>query len=493
MHCPSSQKRDSLEPPHGRLLKRWAKTQRGSLLLEGIIAIGIFALFLSGVGLSLVAGERSTIAGGDRARAGFLAEEQLEAVRHMQKNNFSSLVAGTYGLTIKNGTWAFSGTSITLSSFRASVVLTSFGTDRMQAASRVAWNFGRARSGSVLLTTYLTNWRKQAVVGNWANTTQEASITQSGSPTFQRVAVSGDYVFVTSSTAAGLYIYNITTTTAPVRVASAFSLDTAAYGVVAVGDRLYLATGNSTQEVMVFDISDPTHLSFANLLSTYNLPGSAGARSIAVYGNTIYVGTVDDSVNHQFYALSVSETSGIELLSSLATSGSVLDINLSEGYAYIASSNNVAELQVIDIIDSENVQYAPGTGIDMTNTFDGLSFITSGTSALIGRANGSAIEELVLYDVGSSPVPSPPPGPWALEIGGNANVLAIIEGTKYIFVGGNASATELRVVDLFALSRNATSTLKTIDVGATINGLTYDWVKDRLFAVTPTKFIVYKP
>ncbi|MBP9850240.1 MAG: hypothetical protein KBC47_00950, partial [Candidatus Peribacteraceae bacterium] len=140
----------------------------GSLLLEAIIAIGIFALFLGGIGLSLILGERSTILSGDRTRATFLAEQQLEAVRQMRSENFSSVTTGDHGLTLNASGWSWSGTLVKNNGYTSWVTVTSKGADWLEVASRVTWDFGNTRSGSILMTTQLTNWQKIATVGNWA-------------------------------------------------------------------------------------------------------------------------------------------------------------------------------------------------------------------------------------------------------------------------------------------------------------------------------------
>lgn len=467
------------------------RRHRGSLLLEAIVAIGIFAIFLGGIGLSLIAGERSTISGGDRARAGFRAEEQLSAVRQMQKNDFSLLTEGTHGIKLQGGLWSFSGAFVIQNGYTSFIKLKENDESQIQAISTVSWNFGQGRSGSVVLTTMLTDWQAPLTVGNWAVATLKGEVAQSGSPNFEDVAVSGQYAFVASTVAPGLFVYDISTST-PVRVSSSLDIGAGAYALTVSGNRLYAATNDATREVQVFDITDPTTLTLSSRINEYNMT-SGGGRSIAVYGETIFLGTANDGVNPQFFSLLMSETGPIELLGSLSVSGSVLGISLNSGYALLGTDSNSAELLVVDVIDPENLQYAPGTGIDMTDTQDALSIVTSGTSALIGRANGSAIDELTLYDIGLSPVPSPPPGPWTLEVGGDAAALAVIDGTKYGFVAGSAASAELRIIDLLALQKSGTVILKTINAGATLRGLAYDWPTDRLFAVSATALKVYAP
>ncbi len=465
-------------------------------MLEAIIAIGIFALFLGGIGISLILGERSTALSGDRTRAAFLAEQQLEAVRQMRAASFASVTTGNHGLKLNASGWSWSGTVVKNNGYTSWVSVTSKGTDWLEVASNVTWNFGNTRSGSVLMTTQLTDWKKIATVGNWAAMSKIAQTSESGTPEFQSIVVSGTFAYITGirgSGDKGLYVYNIANPASPVRVASTFDLGASAYGIAAIGNRLYIATDDATKEVQVYDITDPTNLTAANLLNSYDLPGSGNARSIAVYGANVFVGSLQDVPNDQFTAIQMSETGPMTLLSSLNVSGSVLGLSLQDGYAYLASGYNVGELQVVDIFDPENMAFAPGTGIDMPDVQDGIAMATMGTSALIGRMNGGSIDELTLYDIGSSPVPSPPPGPWTLEIGGDALSLSAVYGNTYAFVGGSANNAQLKVLDLVQFTQGGAAVVKTYNANATINGLFYDWQMDRLFAISTDTLFVFAP
>lgn len=468
----------------------------GSLLLEAIIAIGIFSIFLGGIGLSLLVGERSTIVSGDRSRAAFLAEEQLEAVRHMRNVEYASIETGTYGVALDGLSWTFSGTSIITNGYRTHVDIVSKGSDWLEVSSTVRWNFGNTRSGAMVLTTYLTNWQKLATIGDWEVPTRIANVTDGGTPEYQSIAVSGTHAFVTSTQATGgkgLYIFDVTNPAAPVRVASSFDLGASAFGIAAIGNRLYLATDNPVQEVQVYDITSPASLTTANLINSFDVAGEGKTRSLAVYGDNVFIGSLHDGANNELTALLMSETGPMELQSSLSMSGSVFGVVLQDGYGYVASGNNAGELLVVDIFDPENMSPAPGTGIDMPDVHDAVTIASSGTSALVGRMAGSGIDELTLYEIGFSPVPSPPPGPWTLELGGTVNALATIYGSRYGFVGGDADAAQLRVIDMWRFALGQPPILWTFDAEAAVRGLYYDWLTDRLFVVTPNSFMVFAP
>lgn len=471
-------------------------THSGSLLLEAILAIAVFSIFLGGIGFSLLFGERTTIAGGDRARAAFLAEQQLEGVRQMRTESFSSVTVGTHGVQLTPTGWSLSGSSaVTPDGFRTSVTVNQQGTDWLQVQANVGWNFGGTRSGSLVLYTYFTDWDRTATVGDWSLIHSIGQAVSGVTPEYQNILVTGNFAFVTSDRSQGgngLYVFDISAAT-PVRVAGTFDLGASAYGLAVSGDRLYLATNDPAMEIQVFDIASPGTLSESSLIKSYDLPGSGGARVVALYGKNIFVGTLFGSPHDEFYALEMSETGPIALSDSLSIGGSVQGISLQDGYAYIATSDDAGELKVIDIYNPEQLDFAPGIGMDITDVQDGSTVLVSGTAALLGRVSGSTIDELTLFDVAASPVPSPPPGPWSMDIAGDARSLTSIYGSRYGFVGGNGSASELRVLDLKRFAQNQNPVLVTVNVGATVRGLHYDWQRDQLYAVTPDSIIVYAP
>ncbi len=467
-----------------------------SLLLEAIIAIGVFALFLGGIGFSLILGERSTISAGDRTTAAFLAEQQLEGIRQMRNQKFSLLTVGTHGMVLTGTGWNFSGGSTVKNGYRSSVTLLTHAVDWIDVTSTVSWNFKNTRSGSVVLHTSITNWRKTIPVGNWAGMMKIAQSTIGGTPDYQKIAITGTYAFITSTNTSGgkgLYVFDITNPASPVRIATSFDLGASAYGLAVTRDRLFLATDNPVAEIQVFDITSPSTLVPGNRINSFDLAGAGKARSIALYGNNIFVGSLDDPPRKQFTSLLMSETGPITMQSSLAMSGSVLDISLHEGYAYAATSYNVGELQVVDIFDPATLVFAPSTGIDLTDVQDANAIATVGSSALLGRLNGASIDELTLYSTAASPVPSPPPGPWTLEVGGDVNALTSIAGSIYGFVGGSTSAGQIRVLDMSKFSTGQAPVVKTYDTLATVNGLAYDWQRDRLYAVSALSLFVFAP
>lgn len=468
----------------------------GSLLLEALIAIGIFSMFLAGAGLALLGGEASTVKAGDHARATFLASEQLEILRYVRDDDLQNLSPGVYGVQEDAGTWSIIDEPVQRGGFLTSIDLTAVDDGWLSARSHVSWNFGKNRSGSVLLHTYLTDWQEPRTVGNWSALSTAGTLTLAGTPDLRAVVADDSYAFLggtTSGGGPGLFIVNVSNPALPVRVASSFNLGAGVYGLAIVGDRLYLATDDPSAEVQVFDIASPSTLALTNIVNSYDLPGSGRARAIAVYGDTVYVGATESPPEPQFYALRMSETGPMTLLDALDVEGGVTGISLLDGYAYLSTTDNAGELKVVDTFDPSDLSYAPDEGVDLSDVYDATLVHAFGTSAVLGRIQGSSIAEFSLYDIASTPVPTPPPGPWTLELAADVHSFAVLPGLPTAFIGSSTTAAQLRVIDLAAMVRGTSSVLTSVNVGAAVLGLWYDVLHDRLLAVTSTTLRIFTP
>jgi Tfp pilus assembly protein PilV len=138
----------------------------GFSVVEVILAAALFALIATSLVSILIYGEQSSVLAGERARANFLAEEGLEAVRNIRDAGFSGLPAdGNYGLQVSGGQWAFLGlnTSDTTGIFTRQINISTVDANRKTITSTVNWQQTPQRTGSVVLTTRLTYWQKVSV------------------------------------------------------------------------------------------------------------------------------------------------------------------------------------------------------------------------------------------------------------------------------------------------------------------------------------------
>ena len=131
---------------------------RGFSIIEVILATALFVLIAIALTNILIYGEQSSASAGTRARAVFLAEEGLEAVRNIKDTSFSNLANGNYGLAVSGSKWIFSGTSDTTGIFTRIINIATVDSSRKTVTCTVTWQQTPQGTGSVVLTTRLTNW-----------------------------------------------------------------------------------------------------------------------------------------------------------------------------------------------------------------------------------------------------------------------------------------------------------------------------------------------
>ncbi|MBU2259846.1 hypothetical protein KKC44_04540 [Patescibacteria group bacterium] len=471
----------------------------GFFILDVLLGVAIFAVFVGFAGFSLIISQQIAIKSGDRIRGSSLSQKAIEAVRSMRDEDFDSVQAGTFGVQIgADGKWEFAGTKTTTSDgFTTWADVTFPEDDRIEVTATTSWSFGPQRFGTSSLTTTLTNWHQVREMGNWSVISEQGSFTDESAPLFNDVVTVENYAFVTSEDStggAGLYIFDISNLAYPTRVADGFVLGAAGYQLVISGDILFVLTSMPGSELMAYDITDPGTFSAANLLGTYDLPGSARGQSLAIFGDTLFVGAMFDGEEDELYALNIYDSADIELLDSIGDDGSFLGLSLHDGYAYIASSEDVSELTVMDVFDPSDLAAAPGGGYNLTDVLDGTAVTTFGSSVLLGRDVGDVTQELVLFEIEESPVPAPPPGPWYHTMGAKVTALDRDPTGRYAFVASEYEGGEFQVMDIVLFQAGQ---LPRVAVGDTETGngrgVYYNPQIDRVFFTTNTALIIYKP
>lgn len=132
----------------------------GFSLVEVLLSGTILALILTAFVSAMIYGQESTMLAGNRNRAVFLAEEGLEAVRNIRDNAYANLVDGTYGLAVAGNIWTFSGSNdLTENFYTRQIAISTIDANRKQITSTVTWQQNPQRTGSVSVTSYLTNWQ----------------------------------------------------------------------------------------------------------------------------------------------------------------------------------------------------------------------------------------------------------------------------------------------------------------------------------------------
>ncbi len=471
----------------------------GSLLLEALLGVAIFAVLSGAVTAVLFIGQEGALQSSDQIRAVYLTSEALTAARSMRDASFDELVAGQHGTCIgSTGLWEFCGQqNETSDGFTTTLTVQALSESHVRVTAETRWRQDTSRSGSVLLAEELTDWRAVKPIGDWKAPRLAGSYVIEGQPLFSGIALKDTVAFVTSAYGEGgkgLQAFDYSSGTDLVPVAAGFDLGVAAYAALVSGNALYVATADPAAEIQIFDVTVPAALSLSKRLAVVNLPGDGRARSLAVIGSTLFVGAAEDATEAELYAFDVTDPSTPELLDTLQDSTSVSGVSLHDGFAYIAGSMDSMELRVADVFDPTDLSIALGEGFNLTDVHDALSVATVNDDLLLGRRNGDGIEELVLLDLSKGAIPSSSPGPWFQEIGGSVPSLVAEPGGRFAFVATDNITAQLQVTDL---AKFRAGQFPVVAVSTTLTGggraVAYDAQRDRVLLATDRGILLFRP
>lgn len=148
----------------------------GFLALEAILAAALFVIFSSGAIAILLQGFDANRLGSEETIANQYASEGIEATRSIKNQAYSNLIdtTGTGASRSASNVWSFSGTNNTFSKYTRVITISdvlrdsngnivasggSFDPNTKKVTSTVSWNESPTRNDSVVLTSYLTNWK----------------------------------------------------------------------------------------------------------------------------------------------------------------------------------------------------------------------------------------------------------------------------------------------------------------------------------------------
>lgn len=152
------------------------KKTQGFSLVESILTVALFAMFVAGFSGALVYGQEGTRVSGNRDRAYFLAYEGLEAVRSIRDQDFNSLTNGTHGLAESAGVWSFSGSSDTTDIYTRDISISDVDTNVKEIESRITWNQNAQRTGEISLVSYLSYWLEEVALSGLVFNTDNISL-----------------------------------------------------------------------------------------------------------------------------------------------------------------------------------------------------------------------------------------------------------------------------------------------------------------------------
>ncbi|MEO5627329.1 MAG: type II secretion system protein [Candidatus Saccharimonadales bacterium] len=139
-------------------------SQSGVLLVEILLAVGVFGLITLIVLSAFTYGRESTAIAGDNSRAAQVANSTVEALQNIAQSSYANLNnynnGTTYYLNTSGNQWGVTTTPTTLNGiYTPSFVFSNGPNNSRQVTITVDWKANAQRQGKITSTTYLSNWQ----------------------------------------------------------------------------------------------------------------------------------------------------------------------------------------------------------------------------------------------------------------------------------------------------------------------------------------------
>lgn len=151
------------------------KTKKAFSLVEILLAGAIFTLFAWAIVEVLLTSLILDRLGQETTTAKEYASAGIEAVHSIKAKDFNSLnITNSTGIDNQNGEWVFSGNDNTFDKYVRSIAISevyrdvdgaivesggNLDTETRKISVTVTWDFTSSRSNSVVLDTYVTQWK----------------------------------------------------------------------------------------------------------------------------------------------------------------------------------------------------------------------------------------------------------------------------------------------------------------------------------------------
>lgn len=393
--------------------------QDGISLIEVLLAIAIFTLFVASLGTIGLSGMLMSSDAVERFRATLVARESLEALRTIRMKNFSELALGTHGLSFSGGRWQLTPSPDSVDEFTRSVTISSPSAGRVLAQVNVTWPLRVGGVGSVGVQTFInqlygSRWTHTTVAdfdGGRLNGTQVGSdgggailLESAGDWTQPNESLSYDLsdIGTLSAMAEADGVLSLASSAAGTKPLVALDLADAGRGTLTMlgsvdvgatvnaiavsGDYLYLATDSDTEELIVLHRSD---LSVAR---TLDLATGADALSLTATGTTLYLGRAN-STSFELYEFNIADPpAGISTVRTADFAGSVNALALSDPFLFVGTSDATELL----VVQTSNLSIT--NSLDLPGGADVRALVLYGIDLYVSR-DQSVAQEIVRIDV----------------------------------------------------------------------------------------------
>lgn len=430
-----------------------AHNQRGQLLIELLLAMGIAAILLPALIGSLVTSRQGEAQYKLRTQGTVLFRETVEAARSVRARDWTTFaVNGTHHPVASGGVWGFESGPETVREFTRQITIDDvyrnsegaivesggvFDPSTKEVEVSVSWGspipttiddtfyFTRNENMSYTETTEeqfnagfldgvaVVNDEGGEVIlgsggsGNWCepNDAILEELDYPGTAEARAISATEGRVFSgTGANASGLPFANIAISNTNPPTATIIDTFTdvsppKTNDVFGENDYAYIATDENHGEIIILDLTSTPY----SKIGQFNPSGNNGGRAIYVRDNVGYMTTVK---RNTFRTFDLSNKSGNRpQLSQVTLAGVGSSIFLRGSYAYVTTSSSSTQLQIIDVGNPANIQIV--ASLSLTNVHGRDVYVNdTGTLAYVVTASSSSNPEFFIVDISNKSNPS---------------------------------------------------------------------------------------
>ncbi|MBT4516607.1 MAG: hypothetical protein HOC78_01815 [Candidatus Komeilibacteria bacterium] len=478
-------------------MRKLAK-QRGFSLMELLIAISFISTMTLLIVTVSVSNNKLRYINEERTQALFYSTEALEAVELMNWNDLITGV-GDYSVELSGNVWVLnSGSQLLDNKYTRTIsvedvyrldssnghsygeIVTNggyFDPDTKKATVSIAWDSKAGSSKVESFQSYFYRWKAERWTqtdwvggdgqASWIDDTQFASkdlgvdiavpgvatlksgfIDWSDATTTANFNVPGNFdqndvyelngmaYLVTENNSSGseFYVLDVSDIYNPVE-RSSLNIGASVNSVVVKDDYAYLATDSNTKELVTIDVSD---VYSPSIVDTQDLSGNSNAFDVVVDETELYLVKGDD-----LYSFSLLDPAEPDYLDKIDVDDTARELFLSENNVYIATEEDDAEFQIVDVTNPANLNQIGE--YDLDGNLKGTDVFVLGNTAYISTQNSGSYPEFYIFEISD---PSDPAYIGAYDIGETVHSFSIIG--PYALIGTNFLNEELSVIDISA-------------------------------------------
>jgi hypothetical protein len=230
--------------------------------------------------------------------------------------------------------------------------------------------------------------------------TMVSSVDLTGTASTTDIVIQGNYAYISSKPNTGtnpeFQIVDISNLATPLKLGSYDTGGSSIEKIYVEGNRAYLATNSSQEELIILDI---TNKSAPVKVGSFNAPGSyAGSAVTSVgYKNVYFVRK--QGAGEELYVLDTTNPANIVTLGTYEVNDNVNDIVVNRDFAYLATATPTREVCVLKITNPAQISIVGSYDIPGTNEAKALDF---SVDKLYVVSRGSYSKDFFVFNVGST-------------------------------------------------------------------------------------------